>query len=243
MQLKNLGLGANSALSRFFNAHLVTPLLKGCDIHAEILDPVVAKAVQQAWEQVDTTDGRAIGVEFYQRLFESVPEALEFFAHTDMDGLSAHFSRTLELLVQTMYEFRSIHPALVDLGQLHRKLGIPSAVYPLLFPPLAETLVHTLGEAWEDEMAGVWKLLYDRAAAVLAAPSVYDERLAAEAKKYLRSVAKELSWEDETLAKRIAEVEHEIKLTGTYTHSYVAALSTPFPATLPVNLSSAIFPC
>lgn len=86
--------------------------------------------------------------------------------------------------------------------------------------PLVATVKHFFGANWRDEMESVWRVLYTRAARVIAAPTAYDEKLITEAIDYLSKVADELNWDAAVLAKRIVEVRHEIVVTGTYTHSY-----------------------
>eukprot|EP00037_Helgoeca_nana_P007590 m.69061 g.69061 ORF g.69061 m.69061 type:complete len:1558 (-) comp18369_c0_seq1:350-5023(-) len=219
-EMTNLALGKGSALSRFFNLAIFAPMLAGIDRHFAAIDSDVARDLSSTWHNLDVSDSRIVGGYFYAQLFEAFPQSLDFFGTTDMDKLSGHFKQTIDLLVATIETPTNAIPRLIELGQMHRAMRIPSQIFPLLLVPLVATVKHFFGANWRDEMESVWRVLYTRAARVIAAPTAYDEKLITEAIDYLSKVADELNWDAAVLAKRIVEVRHEIVVTGTYTHSY-----------------------
>jgi hypothetical protein len=132
-ELTNLALGKGSALSRFFNLAIFAPMLAGIDRYLAAIDGDVARDVSSTWRNLDVSDSRAVGGYFFVQLFEAFPQSLDFFGTTDMDKLSGHFKRSIDLLVATIETPINAMPRLIELGQMYRAMRIPSSqISPLL---------------------------------------------------------------------------------------------------------------
>jgi nitric oxide synthase oxygenase domain/subunit len=73
---------------------------------------------------------------------------------------------------------------------------------------------------FSPELRQAWQTLFDRVTNVMKLPKMNEERLLKRAKQYLDQIALEQEWEAEDKARRWAEIQEEVKATGTYTHTY-----------------------
>ena len=65
-----------------------------------------------------------------------------------------------------------------------------------------------------------WEVMFGRVIRIISEPMAQQERLIGAAREFLDQVAEELDWPETKLDKRWSEITHEIRATGTYTHTF-----------------------
>lgn len=70
------------------------------------------------------------------------------------------------------------------------------------------------------ELRQAWQTLIDRVTNAIRLPKLNEERLLKKAGQFLELIATEQVWEPDEKARRWAEIQAEVKATGTYTHTY-----------------------
>ncbi|MEH2118874.1 nitric oxide synthase oxygenase [Nostoc sp.] len=217
---QDLAKGANSALYRFFNTHVIVPMVEANHRYNKALPPEMLQKMMGSW-QVFSQNKQVMGMEFYQILFEKYPFVLPIFGRADMDYLSLHLFQALEFLVQCLRSGSSdeMLRELRFLGQVHINAGVPSCAYPAITDAMFTLFERHLPD-FTPELRQGWQTLIDRAVNVIKLPKLNEERLLKKAKQYLELIATEQAWEPEDRARRWAEIQEEVHATGTYTHTY-----------------------
>ena len=217
---QDLAKGANSALYRFFNTHVIVPMVEAIHRYNRALSPEMLQKMIGSW-QVFSQNKQVMGMEFYQILFEKYPFVLPIFGRADMDYLSLHLFEALEFLVQCLRSGSSdeMIRELRFLGQVHINAGVPSCTYPAITDAMFALFERHVPD-FTPELRQGWQTLIDRAVNVIKLPKLNEERLLKKAKQYLELIATEQAWELEDRARRWAEIQEEVHATGTYTHTY-----------------------
>lgn len=217
--------GPASAMWRFWTAVIMPPMFEAIDTADELLSPDNVAQLQRVWSQLQMRKAEA-GVALYRKLFELSPELLLQLGDPDVDKISRHLFKasqhvldTIGTIIAGLDDFQSVLPTLQDLGRTYRDLSIPSHLYARVLTPLYEilrTYVPSYGQYHED----VLDAILGRVRRIVAQPTRREEQLVNEALKFVRQIADELSWSEETLRKRASDIRLEIRATGTYTHTY-----------------------
>lgn len=212
--------GTSSALYRFFNTHVIVPMVDAMRRYNEALPPPMLQRMTDSWE-VFSRNKQQMGMEFYQILFEKYPFVLPIFGRADMDYLSLHLFQALEFLINCLQSgsAEEVLRELRSLGQLHGRVGVPSCAYPAISDTMF-ALFEKYTPDFTPELRQAWQTLFDRVTNVMKLPKMNEERLLKRAKQYVDQIALEQLWEPEDRARRWAEIQEEVQATGTYTHTY-----------------------
>ncbi|MEH2257620.1 nitric oxide synthase oxygenase [Nostoc sp.] len=217
---QDLAKGTNSALYRFFDTHIIIPMVSAIRRYESALPPEMLQEMVNSWE-VFSQNKQQMGMEFYQILFEKYPFVLPIFGRADMDYLSLHLFQALEFLIRCLKSGSSdqLLQELRVLGQFHGSIGVPSCAYPAIADSMF-TLFEKYLPNFTIEVRHAWQTLFNRVTNVMKQPMVNEERLLKKAKQFLDTIASEQVWEPEDKSRRWLEIQQEVKATGIYTHSY-----------------------
>jgi sulfite reductase alpha subunit-like flavoprotein/nitric oxide synthase oxygenase domain/subunit/hemoglobin-like flavoprotein len=217
---QDLEKGANSALYRFFDTHVIVPMVEAVRRYEDALPPEMLRRMADSWE-VFSQNKQEMGMLFYQTLFEKYPFVLPIFGRADMDYLSLHLFQSLEFLLRCLRSESSdeLLRELRFLGQLHGNVGVPSCAYPAISDTMF-ALFEKYVPDFTPELRQAWQTLFDRVTNVMKLPKLNEERLLKKAKQFLDTIATEQAWESEDRARRWTEIQAEVKATGAYTHTY-----------------------
>lgn len=75
---QDLEQGVSSALYRFFNTHVIVPMVEAMDRYEQALPPQMLQRMVGSW-QIFSQNKQQMGSEFYQILFEKYPNAAAYF--------------------------------------------------------------------------------------------------------------------------------------------------------------------
>jgi len=217
---EDLAKGTNSALYRFFNSHVIVPMVEATHNYQAALPPEMLRRMADSWE-VFSQNKQEMGMVFYQTLFDKYPFVLPIFGRADMDFLSLHLFQSLEFLLRCLRSESSddLLRELRFLGQLHGNVGVPSCAYPAI----SDTMFALFDKYVPDftpELRQAWQTLFDRVTNIMKLPKLNEERLLKRAKQFLEQIAVEQAWETDDKTRRWAEIQEEVRATGTYTHTY-----------------------
>lgn len=70
-----------------------------------------------------------------------------------------------------------------------------------------------------ENLVRLWSTLVNRTVLITTRISFVSERLLRKAFEWVDQVAYELKWDDAHLSKRHLEIEEEVRMRGTYTHT------------------------
>ncbi len=218
LEREDLGLGAASALSRFFVAAIIEPMAARAAAEAAVLsDAVVAEMAAAADTMM--TRSREAGTAFYESLFRANPEVLRFFQTSDMDAQVHHLIAAVAFLARAAAKPSILRLELHNLAAVHVNHRIPVTAYPALGAPLMATIERFGGAMTQAGRRG-WEILLDRVIRVISEPMYIQERRVALARDFLDQIAAELDWPRRKRDKRWSEVLGEIRATGTYVQTF-----------------------
>lgn len=123
--------------------------------------------VQNSFQQVVPIAETAAGL-FYQRLFETMPEASSLFRNTDIKEQGKKLMQMLGIAVAGLTKLESIVPAVKALGVRHVRYGVRDEHYQAVGEALLWTLGQGLGDAFTEEVEEAWAVVY----AVLAETAI-----------------------------------------------------------------------
>jgi sulfite reductase alpha subunit-like flavoprotein/hemoglobin-like flavoprotein len=217
---EDLAQGTESAVYRFFNSHVIVPMVAAMRRYEEALSPQLLQQMADSWE-VFTQNKQEMGMQFYQILFEKYPFVLPIFGRADMDYLSLHLFQSLEFLMRCLSSDSTddMMRELRFLGQVHGSAGVPSCAYPAISDTMF-VLFEKYVPDFSPELRQAWQTLFDRVTNIIKLPKLNEERLLKKAKQFLDVIATEQAWEPEDRARRWVEIQEEVNATGTYTHTY-----------------------
>lgn len=210
--------GENSALYRFFNLHIIKPILDALDRYDQALTPEMLKNMGQSWE-IFSENKQQKGLEFYQTLFAKYPQVLPLFGRADIDYLSIHLFQSLDFLINCLKNGEMFLNELRELGRLHGGYGVPPYAYNAIADCMF-VLFERHVPNFNQELKQAWLILFNRVANVMRQPKMNEEHLLKKAKDFLDLISKEQAWEVEDYTRRWEEIKEEVKATGTYTQSY-----------------------
>jgi sulfite reductase alpha subunit-like flavoprotein/hemoglobin-like flavoprotein len=215
---ENLALGEQSAFWRFFTRQILPPALAAIHDYDEALPPDVVADIMRCGD-ILAANAREVGTDFYRTLFEQHPEVLPYFGRTDMDALAGHLMNAIGFLVQAVGAGESILGDLKRLAAVHADFAVPPDAYPKMAGPMIEVLRRHIPD-FSPALERGWMTLLSRVANVIKQPMVSRRRVLDQAAEYLDLIARELEWPAADKAKRWAEIENEVRATGTYTQTY-----------------------
>ncbi len=217
---EDLQKGANSALYKFFDTHIILPMTAAVRRYNDALPPEMLQEMAACWE-VFGQNKQQMGMEFYQILFENYPSVLPIFGRADMDHLSMHLFQALEFLVRCLRSGSSeeMLQELRFLGQVHSFAEVPTCAYPAITDTLF-TLFEKYLTDFTPELRHGWQTLMDRVVGVIKLPMLNQERILKKAKQFLDLISSEQAWELEDKERRWKEIREEVNATGTYAHTY-----------------------
>lgn len=217
---EELAKGVNSAMYKFFNTHIILPMVDAIRHYEAALPAELLLKMANSW-QVLSQNKQQMGIEFYQMLFEKYPFVLPIFGRADMDYLSLHLFQALEFLVNCLKSGSSdeMLRELRFLGQVHGSADVPTCAYPAITDCMIALMERHIPD-FKPEVRQGWVTLIERVINVIKLPKLNEERLLKKAKQFLELIASEQAWEPEDKQRRWQEIKEEVKATGTYTHTY-----------------------
>jgi len=217
--------GPASAMWRFWTSVVMPPMFEAVDTVDELLSPDNVEQLQRIWLQLQLRKAEA-GVALYRKLFELSPELLMQLGDPDIDKISRHLFKASQHVLDTigtimagLDRFHELLPMLHELGRTYRDLSIPSHLYARVITPLHE-LLRVYVPSYRKYHEDVLEAILARVLRIVAQPTRHEEQLVTAALGFVRTIADELSWSEETLRKRASDIRLEIRATGTYTHTY-----------------------
>lgn len=217
---QDLAKGVNSALYKFFNTNIIVPMVEAVHCYEDALPPELLKQMADTW-QVFSQNKQEMGMVFYQTLFDKYPFVLPIFGRADIDYLSLHLFQSLDFLIRCL-KSESTDELLLELrllGQIHGSVGVPSCAYSAISDTMF-ALFEKYVPNFTPELRLAWQTLFDRVTNVMKLPKLNEERLLKKARQFLEVIASEQGWELEHQERRWAEIQAEVKATGTYNHTY-----------------------
>ncbi|BAY16426.1 putative sulfite reductase [Anabaenopsis circularis NIES-21] len=217
---QDLAKGVNSALYKFFNTHIIVPMVEAVRCYEDALPPELLQEMTDTW-QVFSQNKQEMGMVFYQTLFEKYPFVLPIFGRADIDYLSLHLFQSLDFLMRCL-KSETTDELLLELrllGQIHGNVGVPSCAYPAISDTMF-VLFEKYVPNFTPELRRAWQTLFNRVTNVMKLPKLNEERLLKKAKQFLEVIATEQGWELEHQKLRWTEIQAEVQATGTYSHTY-----------------------
>ena len=89
---------------------------------------------------------------FYDRLLSKYPEVKPLFADTDMAEQKKKVLNSLVLVVNNLRKPDVLGPALKQLGERHREIGVKKEHHPMVGEALLATFASYFGEKWTPEL-------------------------------------------------------------------------------------------
>lgn len=137
---------SSSPFARAVAQKVVLPALDDIrELQSLAAEPAFRVVLPRFWGRLSPTDAASFGELFYRRLLTKNPSLLDYFSKTDMDSLSVHLMMALDLVVQSVGELGSdstspFRASLNHLGEMHRKVGVPTYSYALVGGMLIQCL-------------------------------------------------------------------------------------------------------
>eukprot|EP01116_Phalansterium_solitarium_P021474 TRINITY_DN6686_c0_g1_i3.p1 TRINITY_DN6686_c0_g1~~TRINITY_DN6686_c0_g1_i3.p1 ORF type:complete len:1576 (-),score=643.68 TRINITY_DN6686_c0_g1_i3:181-4908(-) len=209
----DLSKGSSSVMYRFFVAHIYQPCHEGIKNFRHFLTSDAVREAGEHMNQLLGSDAALFGETFYRTLMERYPETMDFFHSSDMDHLAIHFTQLLSILAHSLSSFDTLRPALLKLGELHKRALIPTYSYPLV----GEHLLRSLN-CPNESIERAWARMYAVVAQLQAQPMALEEALVSAAESWLNVMAAELNWSSAVFHSRFLQIKVEIAKTGSYTH-------------------------
>lgn len=108
------------------------------------------------------TYGEQITTRFYQRLFESHPELLNFFnqANQNRGKQQTALAGAVYAAASHIDNLEAILPVVKQIGEKHRALGVKPEHYPIVGENLLKAMKDVLGDAATPEILDAWAQAY-----------------------------------------------------------------------------------
>ena len=132
--------------------------------------------VQKSFQQVVPIAETAAGL-FYQRLFDTMPEATTMFKNTEIKEQGKKLMQMLTVAVAGLNRLEGVVAAVKALGARHIRYGVQDEHYQVVGEALLWTLEQGLGAAFTDDVKEAWALVY----AILAETAISGAHEALEA--------------------------------------------------------------
>lgn len=227
----DLARGATSAMARAVAQQVAVPAIEQIEILRGWVDiPVYKQGLPELWGRLTKEAKADFGEQFYRTLLTKHPQLLDYFSKTDMDSLSLHLMMALDLIVASVSDLGTVHTAfrgtLNHLGEIHRRMGVPTYSYALVGANLMDNLQPIFQSAEKinpsikvSEYTKAFTDLYIEVMSLVYYPMLRQEKLVSRAKEFYKTLQPEFQWSEATLEDRLLEVETEIIATGRYTHT------------------------
>ena len=234
----NFELGVyQSAFARAIALNVALPAVESYRALVTLHKSPLVHRIQKVWTTFSEEGQAQFGENFYRNLLTDYPELLDYFSRTDMDALAVHLSMALDLVVKNVHSLGttgSFRDALNALGDVHRRMGIPTYSYALVGGTILKTIQPFFvadEKAQKDEAAksaGDFKVImaadmqsglakvYGDVMSIVYYPMLRQERMVNKAREFYEQVKLELEWTDAKFEERMLAVEEEIARTGTY---------------------------
>ena len=194
---EDLSKGENSAFYKFFNSHIILPMIEAVQQYEAALPRAMVEEMAACWDDFNQSK-QQMGREFYQILFEKYPFVLPLLGRSDMDYLSLHLFQALEFLVGCLKSGSSeeMLQSLRFLGQIHSFAEVPTCAYPAIADTMFVLFERYLPN-FTPELRQGWQILLDRVVNVIKMPMLNHERVLKKAKVFLDVISSEQVWEPE----------------------------------------------
>jgi hemoglobin-like flavoprotein len=121
---------------------------------------------------VETTiaglDLAELTADFYRRAFAGDPALADMFT-TDPVVQQSRFAQELEVIVTSIRGFDDFATRTRALGARHYGYGVRAPHFRLMRAALLDALEAAIGDGWNDEVAGAWRLAYNLTAEMMMA--------------------------------------------------------------------------
>lgn len=140
------GTSESSVLVRAVVQQVSLPALEAIrDIKSLAQEDAFKVVLPRFWGRLTASDKNAFGELFYRRLFSKHPDVMDYFTKTDMDSLCVHLMMSLDLVVASVADLGSdssctLRATLDHLGEVHRRMGVPTCTYALVGGVIVECL-------------------------------------------------------------------------------------------------------
>lgn len=186
--------------------------------------------LQSLWKSSADKTREAFGKTFYRNLLNDYPQLLDYFSRTDRDAMTEHLMMVVDTMVENVNEMGTLgafRQNLDRLGELHRKLDIPTYSYALFgatildsFQPLFEEIQNdstpTIDSVRVEDLKAVLARLYREVMSFVYYPMLRQEKLVSTMKELYEHLKTELNWSEGHHHTRLSDIENQIKETGTY---------------------------
>jgi hemoglobin-like flavoprotein len=122
-------------------------------------------AVRRTWE-LAKSDAAAVGLLFYEKLFEHDPSLRALFP-ADVAAQATKLMQTVAVAVASLDRLETLTPALENLGRRHVAYGVRDDHYDTVGHALLETLADAFGDAFTPEVRAAWAETYAAVAGVM----------------------------------------------------------------------------
>jgi hemoglobin-like flavoprotein len=222
---------AESAWGRVLALTVSIPAIETKKALSTLYKAPVVGHLQTIWGRLGSTDQADFGEAFYRALLTKHPELLDFFSRTDMDALAIHLSMALDLVIKNVHSLGvnigSFRSTLNHLGEIHRKMNIPTYSYALVggtildcFQPVFDAEQENTKDSDDPvsakDLRSALTKVYSEIMSIVYYPMLRQEKLIAAAKGFYEQIKIELEWSESQYERRMLEVEEEIASTGEY---------------------------
>ncbi|CAK0842487.1 unnamed protein product [Prorocentrum cordatum] len=216
----DLEMGEDGAISRFFHIHVMQ---KAHDVFQKFVDTLQSPDAVVVQRQAAALQSmRGFGDDFYQRLLTNYPELGDDFPHADMDHLTLHLQRTLQVIGKAESFGAGVRESMMSDAFLKLAQALQEAMIPSeTFPKVGGVLLETLSDRFEMSkgVLDMWAFLFTYCATVVSVRMAVGKRLYAEAEEFFSVLAKEEEWTPAMFDFRMSQVRSEIAISGTYRHT------------------------
>jgi len=121
--------------------------------------PERRQLVIESWKSL-APGGAAVGISFYQRLFEIDPAVRALFVSQSVEAQAHKFVAMLDLIVQWLDVPEKLVPVLKQLGERHTKYGVREEHYGKVGTALLGALEEALGDRFTPDVRSAWNEAY-----------------------------------------------------------------------------------
>lgn len=115
--------------------------------------------VIESWKSL-APGGAAVGINFYQRLFDIDPAVRALFVGQSVEAQAHKFVAMLDLIVQWLDVPEKLVPVLKQLGERHTKYGVREEHYGKVGTALLGALEEALGDRFTPDVRSAWNEAY-----------------------------------------------------------------------------------
>src|SRR3954464_7767065 len=120
-----------------------------------MMTPAAVCRVRASFEQVAPQFDQ-VAVQFYERLFATLPSARELFK-VDLTAQAKHLAAALALIVRNLAILDALEQPLMELGAAHARVGVRDEHYPVARDALIASLAESMGGSWTEDLSADWR--------------------------------------------------------------------------------------